>query len=96
MGGMRGGRQQDVDNKSLYTALGLEPGAGDNEIKKAYRKMAMKHHPDKGAGALLFTCNRVFIVHPSKACVHACDNSALFPAIIYVEGVLYINCGDSG
>lgn len=50
MGGMGRGRPQDVDNKSLYTALGLEPNASDSEIKKAYRKMAMKHHPDKGAG----------------------------------------------
>lgn len=54
MGGMGRGRPQDVDNKSLYTALGLEPSAGDNEIKKAYRKMAMKHHPDKGGDEVKF------------------------------------------
>lgn len=54
MGGMGRGRPQDVDNKSLYTALGLEPNASDSEIKKAYRKMAMKHHPDKGGDEMKF------------------------------------------
>lgn len=28
--------------------LGLQPGASESEIKKAYKKMAMIHHPDKG------------------------------------------------
>jgi DnaJ-class molecular chaperone len=33
---------------SLYDRLGVGRGADANEIKKAYRKMALAHHPDKG------------------------------------------------
>jgi len=34
---------------SDYKILEISPDANDNEVKKAYRKMAMKHHPDKVA-----------------------------------------------
>lgn len=32
-----------------YTILEIEPDASDDEVKKAYRRMAAKHHPDKVA-----------------------------------------------
>jgi DnaJ like chaperone protein len=33
--------------KDPYAVLGLEPGASEREIKRAYRKLISQHHPDK-------------------------------------------------
>lgn len=43
------GRQQDPD--WAYKALEIEPSATNEDVKKAYRRMAMKYHPDKVASA---------------------------------------------
>jgi DnaJ family protein A protein 2 len=47
-----GSRQaRDVDNKTFYNLLGVESTASPSEIKKAFRKAAVQHHPDKGGDA---------------------------------------------
>jgi len=53
MGGM-GGPREDVDTTKLYETLGVEKDASEKEIKKAYRKLAVKHHPDKGGDEAKF------------------------------------------
>ena len=36
-------------DESAYAVLGISPSATDDEVKSAYRRMAMKNHPDKVA-----------------------------------------------
>jgi DnaJ family protein B protein 4 len=36
-----------VAETKLYDALSIKPDATQDEIKKAYRKAALKYHPDK-------------------------------------------------
>lgn len=56
MGGMpgmggRGGppqKKKEIDNTKYYTLLGVTKEQSADEIKKAFRKIALKAHPDKG------------------------------------------------
>eukprot|EP00210_Caulerpa_lentillifera_P008862 g8455.t1 len=55
-GGMpgMGHRSRPVDNSRYYELLGVSKTAPDNEIKKAHRKLALRHHPDKGGDSEKF------------------------------------------
>ena len=39
-----------LSTRDPYGVLGISPGASEKEIKEAYKKLAMRHHPDRNPG----------------------------------------------
>ncbi|KAH8725021.1 hypothetical protein GQ44DRAFT_739826 [Phaeosphaeriaceae sp. PMI808] len=60
------GQEEDIEGEDEppvidpYEVLGLETEATADDVKKAYRKMALKHHPDKAADGEKNAANRKF------------------------------------
>lgn len=46
--GMGGRPKKEIDNTKYYTLLQVSKEATQDEIKKSFRKIAIKEHPDKG------------------------------------------------
>ena len=44
-------RKVEAGRKDCYSILGVERGASPEEVKKGYRREAVRHHPDKHSGA---------------------------------------------
>lgn len=41
-------RNKNIDNNKFYNLLNISKNANKKDITKAFRKLAMKHHPDRG------------------------------------------------
>ena len=39
-----------VTKRDYYEVLGVDRGAGEQELKASYRKLAMQYHPDRNPG----------------------------------------------
>lgn len=44
---LESGAKGSSNIEDAYKVLGISPSASDDEVKAAYRKMALKHHPDR-------------------------------------------------
>ena len=54
MGGMGGRSNKPVDNKEFYELLGVPQDVDAKTLKKSFRKLALKHHPDRGGDENMF------------------------------------------
>lgn len=65
-----------VKDTKLYDVLGVTPASTQAEIKKSYRKLALKYHPDKNPGSE----DKVLIL------AYQCFCCLTFPDMVELDG----------
>ena len=70
----------NVTSDDYYEVLGVSRRASAGEIKKAYRKLAMKHHPDKGGDEEKF-----------KGITEAYEVGCVFATMLWLLVVAYMS-----
>ncbi len=53
--------KKPIDNEKFYKVLEVEKNATPDEIKKAFRKKALKEHPDKGGDPEKVKIERILV-----------------------------------
>ena len=54
-----------MSKRDYYEVLGVDRNASDDDLKKAYRRLAMKHHPAAGRHLTMTRCT-ARAPHPAK------------------------------